>query len=275
MHNCNRFFSGVKFVSSNGDKKYISNDEIKNLDPYEFSDHVNELQKKYPDINLDNIVKRIMIITGYFNVKYDQKIVPGNILQITEIRDENDITEETVKEIKIALHDLSDKNIRKIYNQVYPDVGDKIYEMLYNYSISSTSRETNYKSNIDDYVQPSQEMLLSLNQEKLMNVINFYAEMIQMFMNLPKENNLINFCNNMLNEVYDFEKLNNCNAYNFAKFANDNFVKFMNDDKDEYKMIFETLIPGGKVLFDVFEQLMDNSIATNYDNQDLAKLLGF
>lgn len=282
MLSCTRQLVGVKYVKHDGSKYYYSIDEIHSLtDNSEFINNIEHLKNKYPQLDFDEIVKNLMLSVGYLDFDYKTKVVPGNVLEVTEVVKERNITPEHVKAFKAIIKDISNRKIRSIYNEIIPDIGDKLYELSYNSCINecesglSQQEKDVFNKRIDEFQFPDIAKLSHLDKCVIADSIRIYTYMLQTIFDLPKNDDPIEFMSN-----FDVSKVNpdNCarNAFRFSKFLNEQFLKVIESDKvDQYREAFALMFPGGDILFEMFEKACGMGVVKNYDNENLVQLMQF
>jgi len=260
---CSRGIVGVKLVTKDG-IQYLHIDDLDKLNPHEFADHINSLQEKYPDLNLQPIVKRILIITGVFDRKYETKMVSGNILEITESIPDLKMTYDHCSAMKEVLKDVSDSKIRSIYNEIIPNIGDMLYEKLFDAAFDG--QEFNFKSDLRD-ISVDIKALEKFDNEILSKAVKCFYLLIQIFLDFPDIDNLTDLSN------ISFKFSSQRCMFKFCETLHKEFKPLVESPHVEsYREIFNILTNSG--LFDVLEKAFDIKIIQQYDQQNLSSLLG-
>lgn len=268
---CTRDLVGVKYV--NGDeKKYLRNEDIATMSD-RITSHLADLKQKYYDVDLDSIIKTILDYSrlGY---KLETKVIPGNILEVVQSESIEDITYDQALTFKNLLSYLSDPKLRNMYNDIFPELGDKLYKMFFNMGLNERYPGgcfTNNNSNLE--IDPS--LYQTCDNQIMLHVVRLYIKSVFVMFDIPekdlseclKEFELGKFDIGDVSETLDF--------YNLLKFLKEEIVPIANSSNCEtYKNHF-AFIPNGDKFFELFLGLIKSGAVDRYDCEDLVALLGF
>lgn len=148
-----------------------------------------EVLEKHRNVGLDSMVHRFIVISKY--------LIPEskNIFETIEKDNESTSIQHCIDATNQILKDLSDSELRNVYNDIYPKLGDDLYKYFYNQSFNETcsdviSKHRSKAQNSKREFKPEIDYSKFKNQEMTSRVLDLFEDFSKCFLLNETQSNI-------------------------------------------------------------------------------------